>query len=71
VGTQLPAVALVLDPSTVVQVALRVAHATPMGADGAEGMRLGCEIEGLSGVASRTLQRYIDRTQKRQRMLLV
>jgi c-di-GMP-binding flagellar brake protein YcgR len=71
VGTHLAAAALVLDPSTVVQVALRVVHATPMGEDGREGLRLGCEIEGLSGVASRTLQRYIDRTQKRQRMLLV
>jgi flagellar brake protein len=74
VGTQLAAVALVLDPSTVVQVALRVVHATPLGegGEGADpGLRLGCEIEGLSGVAARTLQRYIDQTQKRQRMLLV
>jgi c-di-GMP-binding flagellar brake protein YcgR len=71
VGTHLAAAALLLDPSTVVQVALRVVHATPLGDDGADGLRLGCEIEGLSGVASRTLQRYIDRMQKRHRMLLV
>jgi len=70
VGTSVRAARLALDPLTQVQVALRVVHVAPL-KESAHGSRLGCDIEGLSGVASRTLQRYIDQTQKRRRLLAV
>ena len=70
VGTSVRAASLALDPLTQVQVALRVVHVAPL-QEPAHGQRLGCEIEGLSGVAARTLQRYIDQTQKRRRLLAV
>jgi hypothetical protein len=35
----------------------------------ARGVRLGCELLKLDGHAERSLQRYIDQTQKRRRLL--
>jgi hypothetical protein len=32
-------------------------------------VRIGCELQRLDGDAQRTLQRYIDQTQKRRRLL--
>jgi c-di-GMP-binding flagellar brake protein YcgR len=36
---------------------------------GGHGIRLGCEFIELDGQAQRTLQRYIDHTQQRRRLL--
>jgi c-di-GMP-binding flagellar brake protein YcgR len=34
-----------------------------------EGLRLGCEFVEIDGAARRSLQRYIDHTQQRRRLL--
>jgi flagellar brake protein len=65
IGVTVRAARLALDSETHVQVALRVVHVGTI----AHGKRLGCEIQGLSGVAVRTLERYIDESQKRFRLL--
>lgn len=59
---------LQVDPHTEVACSIRVVHvgqATPAG------VRLGCEIGDLAPEDARTLQRYIDHTQRRQRMLVL
>jgi len=48
--------------------ALRLQHVTAIQPD-ARGVRLGCEMVRLSQDAERTLQRYIDQTQKRRRVM--
>ncbi len=48
--------------------ALRLQHVTAIQPD-ARGVRLGCEMVNLSQDAERTLQRYIDQTQKRRRVM--
>jgi c-di-GMP-binding flagellar brake protein YcgR len=67
-GDRVPAACLELSSGRTIQIALRVvraeALASPPGAQ-----RLGCEMEGLSGVAARSLQRYIDETQIKARAL--
>lgn len=70
VGTAVSAASLELDAGRRIQIALRVVHVSPLREPG-QGQRLGCEIEGLSGLAARTLQRYIDETQKRARLMAV
>lgn len=59
---------LQVDPHTAVNCSIRVVH---VGSAGEEGVRLGCEIFGLEAEDARTLQRYIDHTQRRQRMLVL
>jgi hypothetical protein len=68
VGTQLGPVDLQLDRSTQLQVHLRVQHVSGFNQE-SKGVQLGCAFESLSGAASSMLQRYIDHTQKRQRMV--
>lgn len=68
VGTLLAPVELQLDRSTQLQVQLRVQHVSDFNVE-SKGVQLGCAFESLSGAASGILQRYIDHTQKRQRML--
>jgi c-di-GMP-binding flagellar brake protein YcgR len=48
--------------------ALRLQHVTVIQPD-ARGLRLGCEMVHLGQDAERTLQRYIDQTQKRRRVM--
>ena len=48
--------------------ALRLQHVTAIQPD-ARGVRLGCEMVRLAQEAERTLQRYIDQTQKRRRVM--
>lgn len=67
-GLELRQVQLDLDSDTRMHVSLRVQHVTLLHAE-SRGVRLGCEFIGLSGDALRALQRYIDQTQKRRRLL--
>jgi len=47
---------------------MRMQHATVLGGQ-ARGARLGCEFVNLAAEAQRTLQRFIDQTQKRRRLM--
>jgi c-di-GMP-binding flagellar brake protein YcgR len=67
-GLLLNAVQLDLDGDTRVTVSLRVHHVAVMNQQ-ARGSRLGCEMVNLSAEGTRALQRFIDGTQKRRRLL--
>ena len=67
-GVVLNGVQMDLDVDTRVGVSLRLQHVTSLNPE-SRGVRLGCEIVNPSHDVSRALQRYIDQTQKRQRML--
>ncbi|MBI5258699.1 MAG: flagellar brake protein [Burkholderiales bacterium] len=67
-GLTLHAVRLELDPDTRFTTTLHVHHISSIHAL-ARGVRLGCELVRLDGAAERALQRYIDQTQKRRRLL--
>lgn len=67
-GDVLAPVQLVVDASTQVRCAIKVVH---VGRRGEQGVRLGCEVFDVAPEASRALQRYIDQTQRRQRMLVL
>lgn len=57
-----------LDGDTEFRATLVVHHVTSIQPQ-ARGVRLGCELRGLDVNAQRGLQRYIDQTQKRRRMM--
>lgn len=67
-GQVLGDVHLELDAHTRLKLALRIIHVTEL-TEAGRGLRLGCEMIGLTGEASRALQRYIDQTQKRRRLI--
>jgi flagellar brake protein len=67
-GAVLGGVALDIDISTRVHCAVKVMH---VGERGEPGIRLGCELFDVSPEDARALQRYIDNTQKRRRMLVL
>jgi c-di-GMP-binding flagellar brake protein YcgR len=67
-GTRLGEVTLELDQDTRFVAAVTLQHLTALGL-GERGVRVGCEWLALPGSAERTLQRWIDQTQKRRRML--
>ncbi|UZG43520.1 flagellar brake protein [Caldimonas thermodepolymerans] len=67
-GLQIDGVVIGLDAQTQLKAMLRVVHVTSMNGQAA-GVRVGCEIENMDGESLRTLQRYIDQTQKRRRMM--
>jgi c-di-GMP-binding flagellar brake protein YcgR len=67
-GVVLPGVRLSLDEETSFSCGLRLHHVTSTGGESGA-VRLGCEIVGLGGLSERALQRYIDQTQKRRRMM--
>jgi c-di-GMP-binding flagellar brake protein YcgR len=71
-GQELPDAVLELDHLTQVSMGLRVVRVEGSAAQG-EGAgatwRLGCEMVDLRGEDARVLQRYIDNTQRRRRML--
>lgn len=69
-GLLLNGVQLDLDADTRVTVSLRVHHVTALNQQ-ARGARLGCEMVNLSAESTRQLQRYIDGTQKRRRLLAI
>ena len=67
-GTLLGEVQIELDAQTSFAAPLGLQHVSTLGASG-HGTRLGCEWRLLGGSAARTLQRWIDRTQQRRRLL--
>jgi len=67
-GAVIKGVRLSLDTETVIDAGLMLHHVTSTGSENGT-VRLGCEIVGLDGGAQRALQKYIDQTQKRRRML--
>lgn len=67
-GLVIKGVRVALDADTQFIAQLHIAHVTAIHPQ-ARGVRLGCELQGLNAEASRALQRYIDATQKRRRML--
>jgi flagellar brake protein len=67
-GTRLNSVRVELDAETRFETGLQLQHVTAI-QPGQRGVRIGCEWIKLSASAERILQRYIDQTQKRRRML--
>jgi flagellar brake protein len=67
-GSEVNAVRLQLDSQTHFLATLGLRHVTCIQPD-AQGARLGCEWANIDPGAARTLQRYIDQTQKRRRMM--
>lgn len=67
-GSTLANVHVELDGDTRFTLSLRIHHVTKIGSHD-RGVRLGCEWTRLDGAAARSLQRYIDQTQKRRRLL--
>lgn len=67
-GQLIAPVQLQLDRSTQLDLRLRVQHVSQLSGS-AGGVQLGCAFDELSALAARDLQRYIDQTQKRRRVL--
>jgi len=67
-GVQINGVQLELDGDTTVVVCLRLHHVTGLNPD-SHGVRLGCELVKVGTDIERTLQRYIDQTQKKRRLM--
>lgn len=67
-GVRLERVHIELDGDTRLVTDVVVHHVTLLNHE-SKGVRLGCEMVNLSGDGSRSLQRYIDQTQKRRRLL--
>jgi c-di-GMP-binding flagellar brake protein YcgR len=67
-GQVLNLVQIELDADTRISVNLRLQHVTSFSAD-AKGVRLGCEFVRTDSGALRSLQRFIDLTQKRGKLL--
>ena len=67
-GGMLNQVQIELDADTQFRVDLKLHHVTSLGA-AAKGVRLGCEFVRAEPSALRSLQRYIDQTQKRGKLL--
>ena len=67
-GTQLAGVRIALDADIAFDTTLRLQHVSAMYGN-VRGQRLGCEFIDLGGQAQRALQRFIDQTQQRRRLL--
>jgi flagellar brake protein len=67
-GVELDGVRIDLDADTHFETTLSLQHVSLGMAFSDAVLRLGCAFGPLDGAAQRTLQRYIDRTQKRQRL---
>ncbi len=67
-GQTLNKVQIELDTDTRIGVNLRLQHVTSLNAE-AGGVRLGCEFVGVDATTARALQRFIDQSQKRGRLL--
>jgi c-di-GMP-binding flagellar brake protein YcgR len=68
-GLEMGGVVLDLDTDTQLDVRLRIQHATSVQTKDGTNLRLGCELLRLDNNTQRALQRYIDQTQKRRRLL--
>ena len=69
-GSTLEHVSLQLDADTRFNVTLKLHHVSALHPE-SKGARLGCEFDGLGGESARALQRYIDQTQKRRRLMVL
>jgi c-di-GMP-binding flagellar brake protein YcgR len=69
-GVVIHSVLIELDLATHLRLSLRLQHASSI-MTSSSGMRLGCEFLTLDAGTERTLQRYIDQTQKRRRLLSI
>ena len=69
-GSTLNRVQIDLDADTRLHVNLRLQHVTSLGAE-SRGVRLGCEFVAADAGSLRTLQRFIDQTQKRSKLLAI
>jgi len=67
-GVLLPDVRIDLDADTRLEVSMRLQHITAINAE-ARGVRLGFEFKRIGGDSIRALQRYIDLTQKRGKLM--
>ncbi|MDE2395192.1 MAG: flagellar brake protein [Burkholderiales bacterium] len=67
-GCRFSAVQIELDADTRFATSLTLQHVTAIQPNG-RGVRLGCEWTPLDGLSARALQRYIDLTQRRRRLL--
>ncbi len=67
-GVRVNGVQIELDAATRIRSAMVVHHVTSINPE-SQGVRLGCELVGMSGEAARALQLFIDQTEKRRRML--
>ena len=67
-GTRVAEVTVTLDPQTQFSAAMMLQHVSDY-YPGDEGVRLGCEWQPLTPAASRSLQRWIDQSQKRHRLV--
>jgi c-di-GMP-binding flagellar brake protein YcgR len=67
-GSRLRGVQVELDADTRIEAGLVLNHVTAINPD-AHGARLGCGWSGLGSEAERTLQLFVDQTQKRKRLL--
>ena len=67
-GSRIAGVRIELDADTRLDAVLTLQHVSGGFNPAARGTRLGCAFAALDGVARRALQRYIDQTQKRQRL---
>jgi flagellar brake protein len=68
-GTRLAEVTVWLDPQTHFAAAMTLQHVGDY-FPGDEGVRLGCEWQPLDAAAARVLQRWVDQSQKRHRLVL-
>ena len=68
-GTRLGELRLELDAETRISAAVQLQHVSTFGGSDPGGARLGCEWAPLPGSAERVLQRWIDRSQQRRRLL--
>jgi c-di-GMP-binding flagellar brake protein YcgR len=69
-GVTVPGVRMELDDDTRLDVALRLQHVTSLNSE-ARGLRLGFEFVRPGGDTLRTLQRFIDLTQKRGKLMAI
>jgi flagellar brake protein len=69
VGVPSAGLVLELDRISALPIALLPHHASPISGDASGGLQLGCSFVDLDANASRSLQVYVDQTQKRRRLL--
>jgi flagellar brake protein len=67
-GVKVSKVVVGLDGNTRLEIGLRIHHITLLNHE-SKGVRLGCEITDFGGSDERTLQRYIEQTQKARRLM--
>ena len=67
-GTRIGEMRVELDADTIFPASVTLQHVSMLGST-EQGVRLGCEWQKLSGASERVLQRWIDQSQKRSRML--